>query len=99
VARVAAAVLLDDGHEGATYELASVRASVADLAAAAGVEVVVQRPTGEPADREDAWLRAMFAYYDAHGLPVGTRVLDALLGRPPWSTRRLLRRPGRRAGG
>ena len=99
VAQVAATVLLDDGHEGATYELASVRASVADLAAAAGVDVVVQRPTGEPADREDAWLRAMFAYYDAHGLPAGTRVLDALLGRPPWSTRRLVRRPGRRAGG
>jgi NAD(P)H dehydrogenase (quinone) len=25
------------------------------------------------------WLSAMFAYYDAHGLPVGTRVLHALL--------------------
>ena len=24
----------------------------------------------------------MFAYYDRHGLPVGTRTLDALLGRP-----------------
>ena len=23
----------------------------------------------------------MFAYYDEHGLPVGTRTLDALLGR------------------
>ena len=27
------------------------------------------------------WLSAMFAYYDDHGLPVGTRVLDALLRR------------------
>ena len=27
------------------------------------------------------WLSAMFAYYDAHGLPVGTRVLEALLHR------------------
>ena len=27
------------------------------------------------------WLSAMFAYYDEHGLPVGTRVLEALLGR------------------
>jgi uncharacterized protein YbjT (DUF2867 family) len=79
----AATVLLDDGHEGATYELASVRTTVAELADAAGVGVVVARPSGPPANREDAWLRAMFAYYDAHGLPAGTRVLDALLGRRP----------------
>jgi hypothetical protein len=26
-------------------------------------------------------LSAMFGYYDDHGLPVGTRVLSALLGR------------------
>jgi NAD(P)H dehydrogenase (quinone) len=85
VGRVAAAVLLDDGHEGATYELASIRTTVAALAAAAGVDVVVERPTGEPAGREDAWLRAMFAYYDAHGLPAGTHVLRSLLAgaRPP----------------
>jgi uncharacterized protein YbjT (DUF2867 family) len=76
----AATVLLDDGHEGATYELASRVASVAELAAEAGAEVVVERPTGEPADREATWLRAMFAYYDAHGLPVGTLPLRALLG-------------------
>jgi NAD(P)H dehydrogenase (quinone) len=25
------------------------------------------------------WLSAMFAHYDEHGLPVGTRVLAALL--------------------
>lgn len=81
VAAVAAVVLLEGGHEGATYELASVQATVAELAAAAGVGVVVERPTGEPHGREEAWLRAMFAYYDDHGLPVGTRVLRALLGR------------------
>ncbi|MBB6629084.1 NmrA family NAD(P)-binding protein [Nocardioides sp. KIGAM211] len=77
----AATVLLDDGHTGATYELASRQATVADLAAEAGVEVVVERPTGLPVDREDAVLRAMFAHYDDHGLLAGTRVLDALLGR------------------
>ena len=39
---------------------------------------------GVPAHRVDdpgthPWLTAMFAYYDAHGLPVGTRVLASLL--------------------
>ena len=81
VAEAAATVLLEGGHDGATYELASRRASVAELAAEAGVDVVVARPTGEPAGREDAWLRAMFSHYDQHGLPVGTHVLRWLLGR------------------
>jgi len=31
--------------------------------------------------RARAWLLAMFAYYDAHGLPVGTLPLRALLRR------------------
>jgi hypothetical protein len=67
---------------------------VRELAAEAGIGAErVPDPGAHP------WLSAMFAYYDAHGLPVGTRVLDALLGRPPWSTRRLLRRPGGRVGG
>ena len=79
VADAAAVVLTQAGHDGATYELASRQATVAELAREAGVEVVVARPTGEPRDREEAWLRAMFAYYDEHGLPVGTRVLAWLL--------------------
>ncbi|MBA3780888.1 MAG: NAD(P)H-binding protein [Nocardioides sp.] len=79
VSEVAAIVLTEPGHEGATYELASRQATVAELAAEAGVDVVVERPTGEPSSREEAWLRAMFAYYDEHGLPVGTRTLTALL--------------------
>ena len=74
----AARVLTEDGHEGATYELASRTGSVADLAAGAGtsaerVEVGPDVPEG---------LRTMFAYYDAYGLPAGTLVLRALLGRP-----------------
>jgi uncharacterized protein YbjT (DUF2867 family) len=74
----AATVLTEDGHEGATYELASRTGSVADLAAEAGtsaerVEVGPDVPEG---------LRTMFAYYDAYGLPAGTLVLRALLGRP-----------------
>jgi len=73
----AATVLTEDGHDGATYELASRQGSVAELAAEAGT-------TAERVDAVDApeGLRAMFAYYDAHGLPAGTLPLRALLGRP-----------------
>ncbi|HET9423244.1 MAG TPA: NAD(P)H-binding protein [Nocardioides sp.] len=73
VAAVAALVLTEARHVGATYELASRVASVAELAAEAGVEAsrVDERPGG--------WLGAMFAYYDAHGLPVGVLPLRALL--------------------
>jgi NAD(P)H dehydrogenase (quinone) len=83
VAEAAATVLLEDGHEGATYELASRVATVAGLAAGAGVSAErVDDWTGDGLDdRERDWLLAMFAYYDRHGLPVGTLPLRALLGR------------------
>ena len=72
--RVAAVVLTDPGHGGATYELATRVATVRELATEAGVSVrQVPDPDTHP------WLSAMFAYYDDHGLPVGTRVLGALL--------------------
>lgn len=74
--RAAAVVLTEAGHGGATYELATRVATVRDLAAEAGVPV---RQVDDP--RTHPWLSAMFAYYDDHGLPVGTRVLAALLGR------------------
>jgi hypothetical protein len=53
------------------------RTSVAELAAAAWT-------VAERVDATDApeGLRAMFAYYDAHGLSAGTLPLRALLGRP-----------------
>jgi NAD(P)H dehydrogenase (quinone) len=75
VAEVAALVLTEDGHVGATYELASRVATVAELASEAGVTArrVDVRPKG--------WLGAMFDYYDQHGLPVGTLTLRALLRR------------------
>jgi NAD(P)H dehydrogenase (quinone) len=76
VAEAAALVLTEDGHVGATYELASRVATVAALAAEAGVTA---RRTDQ---RPDGWLGAMFAYYDHYGLPVGTRTLHALLGGP-----------------
>jgi len=75
VADAAAIVLTESGHVGATYELASRVTTVAELAAEAGVTAT------RTDERPDGWLGAMFAYYDRYGLPVGTRTLDALLGR------------------
>ena len=70
----AATVLLEPGHEGATYELASRQATTAELAAEAGTTAErFEVDAGHP------WLQAMFAYYDQHGLPAGTVVLRALL--------------------
>jgi uncharacterized protein YbjT (DUF2867 family) len=72
--RAAARVLLEDGHAGATYELASRQATVRQLADEAGIEPrTVEDPGTHP------WLSAMFGYYDQHGLPVGTLPLRALL--------------------
>ena len=74
--RAAAVVLTEPGHGGATYELATRVATVRELADEAGVPV---RRVVDPGTHP--WLSAMFAYYDDHGLPVGTHVLDMLLGR------------------
>jgi NAD(P)H dehydrogenase (quinone) len=75
--RVMVRVLTEPGHEGATYELASRVASVAELAAEWGVTATqVADPGLHP------WLSAMFEYYDAHGLLVGTLPLRALLDGP-----------------
>ena len=91
LAEAAATVLLEDGHEGATYELASIRATPADVAAAAGADLDVITPdewartdgAGPSSERVREWLLAMFAYYDRHGLPAGTLAMRALLGRAP----------------
>ncbi|WP_457192066.1 SDR family oxidoreductase [Nocardioides sp. P5_E3] len=74
--RAAAVVLTEPGHGGATYELATRVATVRELADEAGVPV---RRVADPGAH--SWLSAMFAYYDDHGLPVGTHVLDALVRR------------------
>jgi len=76
VAEAAAVVLTEEGHVGATYELASRVATTAELAAEAGYHA---RRSKAPV--EHPWLRAMFDYYDHYGLPVGTRPLSMLLGR------------------
>lgn len=90
VGEAAATVLVDAGHAGATYELASFGATVAEVAVAAGADVEVVTPQewadtdGATLDpRVRAWLVAMFTYYDRHGLPVGTVPLAALLSRAP----------------
>ena len=72
--RAATVALTEGGHSGATYELASRLATVRELCEEAGVPATqVPDPGSHP------WLSAMFAYYDDHGLPVGTRVLECLL--------------------
>lgn len=82
VAAATAVVLTQPGHAGATYELGGpALVTVAELAAPLGAAA---RRVEPPAD-EHPWLRAMFAYYDAHGLPAGGVPLAALLGRPPRS--------------
>ena len=77
----AATVLLEGGHVGATYELASRACSVAELAASTGT-TAERGPAVDPPGldgRQTEWLHAMFAYYDEHGLPAGTLTLRALL--------------------
>ncbi|QYJ02879.1 NmrA family NAD(P)-binding protein [Nocardioides panacisoli] len=86
VGEAAATVLTEPGHVGATYELGGPElVSVADVAAAASVHLgrpVTARRVPAPADVHP-WLAAMFAYYDAHGLPTGPGPLRGLLGREP----------------
>jgi uncharacterized protein YbjT (DUF2867 family) len=97
VAQAAALVLTENGHVGATYELGGpALVSARDVAAAAsqvlGFDVPAQAADREEwaastgaglGDRERAWLLAMFAYYDRHGLPAGSLPLRGLLGREP----------------
>lgn len=103
VAAATATVLTTPGHTGATYELAGpalvTLAEVAQLATdVLGQAVVARRtPPGEwrpdaLGEREQAWLRAMFTYYDEHGLPAGPLPLSVLLGRPPAGVRQVLER-------
>ncbi|MBD8868622.1 SDR family oxidoreductase [Nocardioides donggukensis] len=96
LAEVAATVLLDEAHAGATYELASWRGDVSGVAAAVGAATEVLDPEewartdGAGLDeRQRSWLLAMFAYYEAHGLPVGTVPMTTLLGRTPTAPARV----------
>jgi uncharacterized protein YbjT (DUF2867 family) len=96
VAEVAAKVLVEPGHQFATYELAgpvqTMTQMVRAIAAARGVELEAVRIAPEQAplppqfaERQSsaADMRAMFDHYDRHGLRGNTTVLAAILDRPP----------------
>jgi NAD(P)H dehydrogenase (quinone) len=100
VGEAAAIVLTQDGHHGASYELAGTPAlSQSDVAAALGVALGrIVRAEEEPlaaweararaggmGEYERITLAAMFRYYAAYGLVGNAHVLRWLLGRPPTS--------------
>ncbi|MFE2869709.1 SDR family oxidoreductase [Embleya sp. NPDC059259] len=98
VAQAAAAVLCEDGHEDAVYELAGPEALTPRQIAGHLAEVLGRPVTARRIDPRD-WcesaragglsgyaldtLTAMFAFYDRHGLTGNPRTLAALLGRTP----------------
>jgi uncharacterized protein YbjT (DUF2867 family) len=96
VADVAARVLTETGHAGATYELVGTsplsQTDVADVlsdalsrpvrAEAEPVEVWEARASAMGAVERDTLIK-MFRYYERHGLAGNDNVLRWLLGRPP----------------
>jgi NAD(P)H dehydrogenase (quinone) len=107
VGEAAAIVLTQDGHHGASYELAGTPAlSQSDVAAALGVALGrIVRAEEEPlaaweararaggmGNYERITLAAMFRYYAAYGLVGNAHVLRWLLGRAPTSLAALLAR-------
>jgi uncharacterized protein YbjT (DUF2867 family) len=113
VAAAAATVLVEEGHEGAIYELSGPEALSQEKVAA-----VLGHQLGREVRVEvvpiDAWeeqvrasgmggvqietLRKMFEYYDRYGLKGNPRVLGWLLGRPPTTFADFVRRHVERAG-
>ena len=98
VAEVAARVLTEDGHVGATYELVGT-APLSQTEIAAAIGAVLNRDIGIEAESVEAWearvraagmgederttLAAMFRYYARHGLTGNPNTLRWLLGRAP----------------
>jgi uncharacterized protein YbjT (DUF2867 family) len=94
VAEVAARVLTEPGHAGASYELAGPVTTIAELADRLGLRAersVPPRPAGS--EYSVRALHAMFDWYDLHGLSGNPGVLEWLLGRPPRPAAAVLRRP------
>jgi NAD(P)H dehydrogenase (quinone) len=100
LAEAVATVLLDTGHDFATYELAGpetvgLAGMAAAMARVLGREVPLRRVpaagaagrTGAPAD-----MRAMLEHYDAHGLVGNANILRMLLGREPTGFEDVMRR-------
>jgi uncharacterized protein YbjT (DUF2867 family) len=107
VAAVAAKVLTETGHDGATYALSGHEfLSQTDIATL--ISAVLGRAVRGETISIDSWsqqaraaglhdyavntLVAMFQYYAQHGLPGNPRVLSWLLGRRPTSFRAFLQR-------
>lgn len=84
VGAVAVEVASDDRHIHATWELCG-EGAVTHRAVAEALDVTVQRgaPGDVPGAPDD--LRAMFRWYDAHGLTGSTAALTMLLQRAPRS--------------
>lgn len=100
VAEATARVLTQPGHGGATYELAGPVTTIEALAGRLGLTARRDRPSdpagaasgGEASSGYPAQaLRAMFDWYDLHGLAGNPIVLDWLLGRPPRDPAEVLR--------
>jgi uncharacterized protein YbjT (DUF2867 family) len=105
VAEVAASVLTQPGHAGASYELVGTKA-LSQVEVAAALADGLGRPVRaeeEPAaawearatalgDTQRATLKAMFGYYARHGLAGNPGVLRWLLGREPQSLADFARR-------
>ncbi|HLR94009.1 MAG TPA: NAD(P)H-binding protein [Jiangellaceae bacterium] len=93
VADVAARVLIDEAHIGASYEVCGpVAASVSEVADLAGLavrEIDVETWRSGPGAQLSPYARkalaAMFTYYDRYGLVGNGRSLEWLLGRAPRS--------------
>ncbi|MBU0704308.1 MAG: NmrA family NAD(P)-binding protein [Chloroflexi bacterium] len=109
VAEVAAVVLTEPGHAGATYELAGETMSQTEVAAIISQQLersvraeVVPLETWEQRARDaglgdypvEALLR-MFRYYERYGFWGNPRVLSWLLGRPPTTFAAFVRRVAR----
>jgi len=98
VADVAARVLTEDGHVGATYELVGT-APLSQTEVAAAIGAALNRDISVEAEAVEAWearvcaagmgdheratLAAMFRYYARHGLAGNPNTLRWLLGRAP----------------
>jgi NAD(P)H dehydrogenase (quinone) len=98
VAEVAARVLTEDGHDGATYELVGT-APLSQTEIATAIGAALNRDVSVEAEPVEAWearvraaemgehqratLAAMFRYYARHGLAGNPNTLRWLLGRAP----------------
>lgn len=105
IAAAAAKVLLEAGHQGASYQLAGPE-TLSSAEMAAQVAAYIGRLVAAAEQPLDAWraanadmpnytrdtLAAMFAYYDAHGFVASSFTLAGLLGRAPHSFKEFLER-------